>query len=835
MQTHRTQWSSSLGFFMAVLSTVAAIAVITRSATTSGDGALAALLLSFGLSMGWMGARVHRSERQFGDCTSLLDRLRAREVRRKVEVEVLRESEERFRALAQASFDPLVLHSEGVILDVNQAFTEVFGYRREEVLGTRKEQLAPVELRPLLAEQSASGVETAYESVLQRKDGSRFVAELRGGNAHVKGRPARATVIRDLTPRKAVETAARWSAELIRLLFDWIPLGMGQADIEGGRFLRVNACFCEITGYSAVELVGKSFHDLTHPDDRERTDAGYRESARQGRVFRHEKRYIRKDGGVIWVRVHGFFLRDIQGAITSAIAVIEDITPAKRNEEAHREMQRKTEEALGLLDSLFAYAPVGIALLDRECRFVRINESLAAINGFPVAEHIGRHVADLVPDLWPQVEDVYRRVLAGERLFNVSVSGETAARPGEKRQWLGNYYPVRDPQAGDIVGTGIVLQDVTDQKRAEEALREADRCKDEFLAMLAHELRNPLAPIKTAVEIQKRVALPEPRLARSRDVIERQVGHLARLLDDLLDVSRISRGRITLRRETHELCEIVAQAVESTGPLIDARKHELVLAPCAGPLHVNVDAARLTQVVANLLNNAAKYTDDGGRIDLRVERGPRNEALIRIQDNGRGIDPKDLPHVFDTFYQSTRTLDRSEGGLGIGLSLVRRLVELHGGEVEAHSDGLGRGSAFTVRLALEAPPMTTPRAASAANSPPSRRVLIVDDNVDAAETMAALLETLGHEVAVAHDGEAALEAVSNVSPEIVLLDIGLPRMDGYEVCRRLREGKAARPFIVAVTGYGQAEDRERAQKAGFDAHLVKPASFDAIQAVLRAA
>ncbi|TKD12660.1 PAS domain S-box protein [Polyangium fumosum] len=878
MQTQRTQRSTSLGFVVAVLSTatvmvvhaslerwlgawppwslfslavvlpavlgglgpgllatgLCGLAVFLRSAAAR-DGALVALFFAFGLAMSWIGERMRRFDRRFGDCTSRLDRLRALEARVTAEVEVLRESEGRFRVLAQASFDPLVLHSEGVILDVNQAFTETFGYGREEVLGTRKELLAPEDFQPLLAERLRSGAETSYEAVLQRKDGSRFVAELRGGNVHVKGRPARATVIRDLTPRRAAESVARWTDELFRQLYDWIPLGMAQADAKDGRLLRVNACYCEITGYSAAELLSKRFSELTHPDDREKDVAGYREAARDGRVYRTEKRYLRKDGSIAWVRVHAFFLRDVRGEISTSTAVIEDITQRKRSEEVLRETQRSTEEALGLLDNLFAYAPLGIALVDTQCRFVRVNESLASMNGASVAEHLGRRVADLVPDLWPLLEDAYRRVLVGERLLNVPLIGETRACPGEVRHWLCNYYPVRDRRAGEIVGIGIVVQDVTDQDRAEEALREADRRKDEFLAMLAHELRNPLAPIKTAVEIQKRVELAEPRLLRSRDVIERQVGHLVRLLDDLLDVSRISRGRITLRKETHELGEIIDQAIESTRPLIDARKHHLDLAPCPEPLHVNVDAARLTQVVANLLNNAAKYTDDGGRIHLGIERGPRNEALIRIKDNGRGIDPKDLPHVFDTFYQSTRTLDRSEGGLGIGLSLVRRLVELHGGRVEAHSDGLGKGSEFVVRLALEEAPMTAPQPPEIPAMGQSRRVLVVDDNIDAAETMAALLETLGHEVSVAHDGEAALEAVSNGHPEIVLLDIGLPRMDGYEVCKRLRDDGTLRPFIVAVTGYGQAEDRDRALEAGFDAHLVKPASFDAIQAVLRAA
>jgi signal transduction histidine kinase/CheY-like chemotaxis protein len=355
-------------------------------------------------------------------------------------------------------------------------------------------------------------------------------------------------------------------------------------------------------------------------------------------------------------------------------------------------------------------------------------------------------------------------------------------------------------------------------------IQEANRGKDEFLAMLAHELRNPLAPVLNAAHVLRAGAGGEDAAA-AQEMIERQTRHMARLVDDLLDVSRITRGKIQLRPEPIELSRVVERAVDSTRPLSEARRHTVEVNVPPGPLRVLADATRVEQVLANLLNNAAKYTEEGGHISLTAA-AEGEEAVIRVRDNGIGIAPDMLPRVFDLFMQAHSTLDRALGGLGIGLTLVRRLVELHGGTIEAHSEGPGKGSEFVVRLPLlERPgpgPAPEPAAPAAARASP-QRVLVVDDNRDAAESLALMLRLDGHEVRVAHDGPAALEAAHAFGPEVVLLDIGLPRMSGHEVAARLlQQPHGGRRLLVAMTGYGQDEDRRRSRDAGFDHHLVKP-------------
>jgi two-component system CheB/CheR fusion protein len=395
-----------------------------------------------------------------------------------------------------------------------------------------------------------------------------------------------------------------------------------------------------------------------------------------------------------------------------------------------------------------------------------------------------------------------------------------------------NYYPVR--VHGEVVGLGVLVADITERKRLEDELRrraeqlaEADRHKDEFLAMLAHELRNPLAPIRNALHILKQPDANGGMLGQAMDMAERQVGHMARLLDDLLDVSRISRGRIELRQEPVDLAAVLGRSVEAARPLFEERQHQLTVSLTPGPLRVRGDPTRLDQVVTNLLNNAAKYTDPGGRI--RVSAGREGGAVVlRVRDTGIGIDPEMLPKIFDLFVQAERRLDRSQGGVGIGLTLVRRLVELHGGTVDAQSAGPGRGSEFVVRLPAAPEGEAGARAGAAgadAASPRalSRRVLVVDDNVDAADSIALLLRLGGHEVRVAHDGPTALLIARAFRPQVVFLDIGMPGMDGYEVARRLRREPGPQPaLLVALTGWGHDEDRRRSQEAGFDHHLVKP-------------
>jgi signal transduction histidine kinase/DNA-binding response OmpR family regulator len=382
---------------------------------------------------------------------------------------------------------------------------------------------------------------------------------------------------------------------------------------------------------------------------------------------------------------------------------------------------------------------------------------------------------------------------------------------------------------------GAQIGQFMDRKRAEQALREADRRKDEFLATLAHELRNPLASICNAIELTKR-AVEDELVEQARGMMERQVAQMVRLVDDLLDVGRITRGKIQLRKERLELAAVIHGAVEGTRPLVESQAHELTVALPPQPIYVDADPVRLGQVISNLLNNAAKYTEKRGRIWLTARRDG-NSALICVRDTGIGIDPKQLPHIFEMFAQVEPALDRSQGGLGIGLSLVKGLVELHGGTIEAQSGGAGQGSEFLVRLPISASPDPARREAGAA-SPQShsnnrRRILVVDDNRDAADSLAMMLRVLGHHTQTAYDGQAAVESAAAFAPDIVLLDIGLPKLNGYQAARQIRGQPWGQAMaLIAITGWGQEEDKRRALEAGFDHHLTKPVEAAVLQELL---
>ena len=415
---------------------------------------------------------------------------------------------------------------------------------------------------------------------------------------------------------------------------------------------------------------------------------------------------------------------------------------------------------------------------------------------------------------------------------------------GEPKWWDVAISPILDTH-GQPARLLAISRDMTERIQAQQALNGAadvlaalDRRKDEFLAMLSHELRNPLAPISNALKILQLQKNEDPLQRQARMLIERQVGNLKHLIDDLLEVSRISTGRVQLRCERIAVSNVVDSAVETARPLLVQRCHELTLCVPSQPLWLHADAARLEQVVVNLITNAAKYTDEGGRIGLSVEQ-EGDEVVLRVHDTGIGIAAELLPHIFDLFTQAQRSLDRSQGGLGIGLCLVRRLVELHGGTVEAHSVP-GQGSEFVVRLpALRdfMPPLPSPSMLLSAQTAPlpghGCRVLVVDDNVDLARSLVMLLEMSGHAARMVHDGPSALEAVLIERPDVVLLDIGLPGLDGFEVARQMRQQPALKGVVlIALTGYGRATDRQRSQEAGFNHHLVKPADFDEVQKIL---
>jgi PAS domain S-box-containing protein len=406
---------------------------------------------------------------------------------------------------------------------------------------------------------------------------------------------------------------------------------------------------------------------------------------------------------------------------------------------------------------------------------------------------------------------------------------------GRRLTALAHANPLHD-EHGRLCGAVNVLVDISERKAAEEVLRTTNRYKDEFLATLAHELRNPLAPLRNAVQILNLRVPRSPDTNSALAVIERQLRQMTRLIDDLMDLSRITRNKLELQHGRVKLADVVHVALETSQPLIESGGHRFTLQMPGEPIMLEADATRLSQVVSNLLNNAAKFTPRGGHITLRVER-EGDQAVLRVRDTGVGIPAEALPVIFDMFAQADHTLERSHSGLGVGLTLVRRLVELHGGTVEARSEGRDRGAEFVIRLPAlhKATPLGGSGAViDTAEAPATAlRILVVDDNVDSATTMAALLAMYGHEVRTAHDGLQALEEVSGFRPDVAILDIGMPKMNGYTVATRIREVMGeAQPLLIAVTGWGQQKDRHRSKAAGFDHHLVKPVDPAALSALL---
>jgi PAS domain S-box-containing protein len=464
------------------------------------------------------------------------------------------------------------------------------------------------------------------------------------------------------------------------------------------------------------------------------------------------------------------------------------------------------------------------------------NPAAERMFGWTSAEAVGRHITLIIPgERRAEEDEALSRIRRGEMVDHFDTIRVT--KDGRLLNISLTISPIRD-STGRIVGASKIARDVTEKKRLEAELSEklleladSDRRKDEFLAMLGHELRNPLSAVRNSVVTAR---LDPSRRDRALDIAYRQTDQLARLVDDLLDVARITRGRMTLRMETVRLGGVVERAVETTRDLVEARAHLLTLALPDEPLHVSGDPSRLEQVVVNLITNAAKYTEPGGRIEVMARR-EGEQAVLRVRDNGVGIAPEMLSRVFDLFAQAHRGPARVEGGLGIGLTVVQRLVELHGGRVEVTSEGLGRGAEFHVSFpcvpVADANPVPARSAGEGHGGPV--RVLVVDDNADVAEGLMMLLELLGHLVRVAHDGMAALEAVRVNVPDLMLVDIGLPGMDGYELARNVRQDSRLKGVVlVALTGYGRDEDKRKAIEAGFDEHLVKPLTVETFQKLL---
>jgi PAS domain S-box-containing protein len=489
-----------------------------------------------------------------------------------------------------------------------------------------------------------------------------------------------------------------------------------------------------------------------------------------------------------------------------------------------------------LLDGVRDYA---ILMLDPQGHVLSWNDAATLLFGYHAAEVIGQPFARFfIPEDReagrPEAE-LHQAAAVGQ----VSCEQWQVRRDGTRFWGCVILTTLRD-ERGELKGFAKVIRDATDRKQLEmelrrqaEELAEANRRKDEFLAMLSHELRNPLAPVLNSVHVLRQ-APDDPSVVQfAGNMVERQVRHMARLIDDLLEVTRLTHGKVRLRPERVELGALAERAAESVRPLMEERGHHLAVVPPPQPIGLEADPVRLDQVLINLLNNAAEFTDPGGHVELTVAR-EGDEAVIRVHDDGMGIHPDLLPRVFDLFAQADTSLDRGGGGLGIGLTLVKRVVTLHGGTIQVHSEGPGRGSEFVVRLpALPGSSGADAAQPAAAVSPISLRILIVDDNVDMAMSLSILLQMHGHRVEMAHDGAVALELSQARTFDVILLDIGLPSIDGYEVARRIRaRGGDPRPLLVGISGYGFDADRRRAEEAGFDLYLVKPVDPKLLEALL---
>jgi PAS domain S-box-containing protein len=598
--------------------------------------------------------------------------------------------------------------------------------------------------------------------------------------------------------------------------------------------VSVDARMAALFGIDAPEAPLAACLAAIHPDDVARTEALLVQAAASERPYDATFR-VRTGSGWHWIIARGQTERDGAGRTVRLRGVVIDATLQKRAEEQLHASEERYRTLFGALDEGVCVIEVLFDAAGLACdyRFLEANPAFIAQTG--LADAVGKTMRELAPAHETHWFEIYGRV---------ATSGEPVRFVNEAKA-LGRWYDVYANRIGppELRRVAVVFNDITERRRAEDELRrlaadlsEADRLKTEFLATLAHELRNPLAPIRSGLQLMRLTGADATARARVQDIMDRQLDHLVHLVDDLLDVARITRGQVELKRDWIDLNAVLSAAVDTSMPLIDAARHQLDLRLAPEPLTLYADPTRLTQVVSNLLNNAAKYTPRGGALVLAAERDG-DEVLIAVSDNGVGIAQESLEDVFKMFTQVGTDLHRPHGGLGIGLSLVRSLVELHGGSVKAASAGLDAGSVFTVRLPLAqagAPQLAAPVPAAASAAPGSGlRVLVVDDNRDAAETLSALLDLLGHTAPVANDGHQALRMMPSFRPQVVFLDIGMPGLSGYEVAAEIRrDPQFAGVKLVALTGWGGASDRAKSAGAGFDLHLTKPANLEAIGEVL---
>jgi len=592
--------------------------------------------------------------------------------------------------------------------------------------------------------------------------------------------------------------------------YHYSPVGYLTLSSEG-IILKASKRLTDMLGVESKAISNKPFSDFVLDLDQDVLYFYRQALLNHQHIQSCELRLRKSNGQTLWIKLDGLSQKghDFRLALT-------DIHHLKETES----MLSKSEANLR---AIFDNVLDGIIKIDEHGIIKSANAAIESIFGFSIEELSGNSISRLMPNLdWSEYEDqlVRHRNDSKGQIIGIRRELECLKKDGALFSVILGISEISNSQPRCFI---ITIHDITERKQMEIALRQADHQKNEFLAMLGHELRNPLAPIRNAVQVLKTQGSVNPTLDWCSRIIDRQVNHMALLLDDLLDVARIMRDKITLKIDLVDCNEIIDSAVEINLPLIQSRQQELVVSRPETPMWIEGDRVRLTQALSNLLNNATKYTDEKGRIILKVMQ-ENGDLVIKVQDNGSGISPEILPHIFELFTQADSSLARSQGGLGIGLTLARRLVEMHGGTISASSAGNQQGSEFIMRLPLSAAPATAESTQTDAAPPKDRlHILLIDDNADVAESLALLLQIEGHEVDTADCGLKGIEKAQALRPQAVLLDIGLPDISGYEVARRLRELPETRQAcLVAISGYGQPEDHEQSKSAGFDHHLLKP-------------
>ena len=647
--------------------------------------------------------------------------------------------------------------------------------------------------------------------------------------------------IREITDELRAQGALRESEERLRTLADNISQFAWITDEKGWTFWY-NKRWFEYTGTTLEEMEGRGWRKVYHPDHVDRVVEKISRCYETGEPWEDTFPLRSKDGTYRWFLSRALPIRDESGKVVRWFGTNTDVTEQRAAEEALRASEAKFR-------SVFEQAAIGMARVSfTDARWIDVNDAFCNMLGRSREEMLGTpwpkitHADDVDLDMIP-----FRKMAAGE-LENYSVEKRFIHKQGRNIWARLTLSLVRDAEGRPDYEIAII-EDVTERKRAEEAvwkaneqLLEADRRKNEFLAVLSHELRNPLAPIRNSVYILERATPGGEQAIRARRVIDRQVQHMTRLIDDLLDVTRISRGKITLQRERVDLNALARGTAEDHRDVFARHSVELEVEGAGEPLWVDADRTRLAQVIGNLLNNSAKFTPRGGRTILSVAANAGGEAVVRVRDNGAGMSGDTLEHLFEPFVQGAQTIERTHGGLGLGLALVKGLVEMHGGKVTVHSEGEGKGAEFTVALPL-APHARAggPRLAvlPASNRlAKARRVLVIEDNVDAAESLREALELGEHEVAVAYSGPEGMEKARSYRPDVVLCDIGLPGLDGYQVARALRadpDPALRSTYLVSLSGYALQEDVMRSKDAGFDQHMAKPPSMEMLEQAIREA